>query len=86
MLVTEFETYVNVLLFSADRFFCFISFIFRHLEALAFCEVNTRRWIILLAPYSHGIMPLDFFLWGCLKNSVFGNSVDGTAALHGRVW
>jgi hypothetical protein len=86
MLVTEFEIYINVLLFSADLFFYLISFIFRHLEALATHEVNTGWWIILLALYSHGIIPLDFFLWGCLNDSVFRNSVDGTATLHGRVW
>lgn len=86
MLVTEFEIYVNVLLFSADWFFCFISFIFRHLEARATHEINTGWWIILLAPYFHGIIPVVFFLWGCLNDSVFRNSVDGTATLHGGVW
>jgi len=71
MLVTEFEIYVHVLLFSADWFFRFISVIFRHLETLAIHEVNTRWRITLLSPSSHVIIPLDFFLWRCLNNFFF---------------
>jgi hypothetical protein len=65
--------------------FLFISFISRHVKALATHEVNTRWWTSLLAPHFRDVTPLYFFLWGCVKDSVFRNSWDGTGTLHAGV-
>lgn len=64
-----------------------------HWGTIVYSSLNdyfTRWWIgwrgpILWSPRSHDIMPLDFFLWGFVKNTAYGRKVLNIDDLKARI-